>query len=102
MTDSNSEQPEVVATEASIEGPPPLDNYELHYQGNLVGKIEGQIVGPNAMGEYFTICKTTYDSESDRTTAKVRFTNQKDVEAQMRRDGDGHHHPPDSGHDDSG
>lgn len=59
---------------------PPLDDYELHYKGDLTGKIEGQILGPNRMGELFTIVETEYDSENDRTTARVRFTTQNDLQ----------------------
>lgn len=54
-----------------------LDNYELHYPGDLRGKIEGQVVGPNLFGEYFVIAETDYDD--NRTTARVRFATSKDM-----------------------
>ena len=60
---------------------PALENYQLHYNGDLRGKIEGQIVGPNRMGELFTICQTEYDAERDKTVAFVRFTTQGDLDA---------------------
>jgi hypothetical protein len=56
-----------------------LDNYRLHYRGDLRGRIEGQVVGPNAFGELFVIAATEYDERRDRTVARVRFATASDV-----------------------
>lgn len=58
---------------------PPLDNYRLHYRGDLRGRIEGQVVGPNRMGEWFVIAATDYNPDTDRTTARVRFATTEDM-----------------------
>jgi hypothetical protein len=58
---------------------PPLDRYRLHYRGDLTGRIEGQVVGPNLFGELFVIAATEYDPGTDRTTARVRFATTEDV-----------------------
>lgn len=57
----------------------PLANYQLNYRGDLRGRVEGQLVGPNRMGEVFVIVATEFDAEADRTTARVAFPAQEDL-----------------------
>lgn len=58
----------------------PLDRYRLHYPGDLRGKIESQVVGPNLLREYFVILETTYDATADKTTARVAFATVDDLQ----------------------
>lgn len=55
-----------------------LEWAKLNYPGDLRGQIEGQVVGPNLLGEWFVIAETEYDEASDRTTAKVRYATTED------------------------
>jgi len=59
---------------------PPLDGLALHYRGDLCGRIEGHVVGPNTMGERFVIVTTAYDEAADRTTVGLRFATVEDIE----------------------
>ncbi|WP_146605123.1 hypothetical protein [Jiangella anatolica] len=53
---------------------------KLNYPGDLRGKIEGQVVGPNRMGELFVIRATEYNAETDVTTAHLAYATTEDVE----------------------
>lgn len=58
---------------------PPLDDYSLRYRGDLRGRIEGQVVGPNRMREWFVILETEYDPKTNLTTARVGFATTEDM-----------------------
>jgi hypothetical protein len=64
-----------------------LDRYRLHYRGDLRGRIEGQVVGPNVFGELFVIAATDYEAERDRTVARVRFATAADVQGGPTQEG---------------
>lgn len=46
---------------------------KLHYRGNLLGRIEGQVLGPSEAGEWFTIGGASYDEDTGMTTAWCRY-----------------------------
>lgn len=60
----------------------PLAWANLNYSGDLRGRIEGQVVGPNRLGELFVILSTSYDDTSGTTTAHLNYATTSDVAGQ--------------------
>jgi hypothetical protein len=50
-----------------------LADSRLHYRGDLRGRIEGQVLGPSSLREWFVILATDYDPDTDRTTAHCGY-----------------------------
>jgi hypothetical protein len=55
--------------------------HKLTYKGDLIGKIEGQILGPSLLGEYFTILKAEYVPKDNATIAHCGYTITSEVPA---------------------
>lgn len=51
----------------------------VNYRGDLTGQIEGQVLGPNMLGECLVIESTTYDAWTDRTAASLRYATADDL-----------------------
>jgi hypothetical protein len=56
-----------------------LADSRLHYRGDLRGHIEGQVLGPNTLREWFVILATDYDPDTDRTTAHCGYATPEEI-----------------------
>jgi hypothetical protein len=56
-----------------------LCDSHLHFRGDLVGKIEGQVLGPSDVGEWFVILLAEYDSAIDRTSAHCGYASPEEL-----------------------